>query len=41
MNRYIGVDLHTTQVTVCYLTENEEISIESINFVRSRSLFRD
>lgn len=26
--RYIGVDLHTTQITVCYLTENEEISID-------------
>ncbi|MGI8543421.1 MAG: IS110 family transposase [Aridibacter sp.] len=25
--RYIGVDLHTTQITVCYLTEKEEISI--------------
>ncbi len=22
--RYIGVDLHTTQITVCYLTEKEE-----------------
>lgn len=27
MNRYIGVDLHTTQITVCYLTEKDEISI--------------
>ena len=25
--RYIGVDLHTTQITVCYLTEKEEYSI--------------
>lgn len=25
--RYIGVDLHTTQITVCYLTEEDEISI--------------
>jgi len=25
--RFIGVDLHTTQVTVCYLTEKEESSI--------------
>ena len=24
---YIGVDLHTTQITVCYLTEKDEISI--------------
>lgn len=27
MKRYIGVDLHTTQITVCYLTEDEEISL--------------
>lgn len=27
MKRYIGVDLHTTQVTVCYLKEDEEISL--------------
>ncbi|MEO7673490.1 MAG: IS110 family transposase [Pyrinomonadaceae bacterium] len=26
--RYIGVDLHTTQITVCYLTEKEEHTIE-------------
>ena len=25
--RYIGVDLHTTQITVCYLTQQDEISI--------------
>ncbi len=25
--RYIGVDLHTTQMTVCYLTAKDEISI--------------
>ena len=25
--RYIGVDLHTTQITVCYLTEREEPAI--------------
>jgi len=25
--RYIGVDLHTTQITVCYLTEKEEVAI--------------
>jgi transposase len=25
--RYIGVDLHTTQITVCYLTERDELSI--------------
>jgi len=25
--RYIGVDLHTTQITVCYLTEKDEILI--------------
>ncbi len=24
---YIRVDLHTTQITVCYLTEKDEISI--------------
>lgn len=27
MKRYIGVDLHTTNITVCYLTEDEEIAI--------------
>lgn len=27
MMRYIGVDLHTTQITVCYLTEKEEYTI--------------
>jgi len=26
--RYIGVDLHTTQITVCYLTEKEDFSIK-------------
>jgi len=26
--RYIGVDLHTTQITVCYLTDKEEIEIK-------------
>ena len=26
--RYIGVDLHTTQITVCYLTEKEEVVIQ-------------
>lgn len=26
--RYIGVDLHTTQVTVCYMTKKEEVSIK-------------
>ena len=26
--RYIGVDLHTTQITVCYLTEKEEVAIQ-------------
>lgn len=26
--RYIGVDLHTTQITVCYLTEKEEAAIQ-------------
>lgn len=25
--RYIGVDLHTTQITVCYLREEDEVSI--------------
>ena len=26
--RYIGVDLHTTQITVCYLKDEDEISIK-------------
>jgi len=31
--RYIGVDLHTTQITVCYLTEKEEISIKKYQLI--------
>lgn len=31
--RYIGVDLHTTQITVCYLKAEEEISIEKYQLV--------
>jgi transposase len=31
--RYIGVDLHTTQITVCYLTENDEISIKKYQLI--------
>lgn len=31
--RYIGVDLHTTQITVCYLTEEDEISIRKYQLV--------
>lgn len=31
--RYIGVDLHTTQITVCYLTEKDEISIRKYQLV--------
>lgn len=27
MSRYIGVDLHTTQITVCYLKKKDEIEI--------------
>src|SRR5476651_2321588 len=30
--RYIGVDLHTTQITVCYLTEKEEFTIAKYQF---------
>ena len=26
MSRYIGVDLHTTQITVCYLKEGGKVS---------------
>ncbi len=31
--RYVGVDLHTTQITVCYLTEKDEISIRKYQIV--------
>jgi len=31
--RYIGVDLHTTQITVCYLTEKEEISMKKYQLI--------
>lgn len=31
--RYIGVDLHTTTLTVCYLTDEDEISIEKYQLI--------
>ncbi len=31
--RYIGVDLHTTQITVCYLTDKDEISIKKYQLI--------
>ncbi len=31
--RYIGVDLHTTQITVCYLTAKDEISIRKYQLI--------
>jgi len=29
--RYIGVDLHTTQITVCYLKAEEDFEIRRIS----------
>jgi hypothetical protein len=31
--RYIGVDLHTTQITVCYLKADEEVEIRKYQLV--------
>ncbi len=31
--RYIGVDLHTTQITVCYLTDEGEVSISKYQLI--------
>jgi transposase len=39
--RYIGVDLHTTQVTVCYLTEQDEISIKKYPLVEIEKFVAD
>jgi transposase len=39
--RYIGVDLHTTQITVCYLTENEEISIRKYQLIEIEKFVAD
>ncbi len=33
MSRYIGVDLHTTQVTVCYMKEKGEVSLRKYQVV--------
>jgi transposase len=39
--RYIGVDLHTTQITVCYLTEKDEISIKKYQLVEIGKFIAD
>lgn len=39
--RYIGVDLHTTQITVCYLTEKDEISIRKYQLVEIEKFVSD
>jgi transposase len=39
--RYIGVDLHTTQVTVCYLTEKDELSIRKYQLLELEKFVSD
>jgi len=39
--RYIGVDLHTTQITVSYLTENDEVSIRKYQLVEIEKFVSD
>lgn len=39
--RYIGVDLHTTQVTVCYLREKDEISIRKYQLIEMEKFVAD
>jgi hypothetical protein len=39
--RYIGVDLHTTQLTVCYLKTVEIMSSNNIGSMKSRRLRLD
>ncbi len=39
--RYIGVDLHTTQITVCYLTEKDEITIRKYQLVEIEKFVAD
>lgn len=39
--RYIGVDLHTTQITVCYLTEKDEISIRKYPLIEMEKFVSD
>jgi transposase len=39
--RYIGVDLHTTQITVCYLTEKDEISIKKYQLIEIEKFVSD
>lgn len=39
--RYIGVDLHTTQLTVCYLTEKDEITIRKYPFCELEKFVSD
>lgn len=39
--RYIGVDLHTTQITVCYLTAKDEISIRKYQLIEIEKFVSD
>jgi transposase len=39
--RYIGVDLHTTQITVCYLTKKDEISIRKYQLIEMEKFVSD
>jgi transposase len=39
--RYIGVDLHTTQITVCYLTEKDELSIRKYQLIEIAKFVAD
>lgn len=39
--RYIGVDLHTTQITVCYLTDEGEVSIGKYQLIEIEKFVSD
>lgn len=39
--RYIGVDLHTTQITVCYLTQQGEISVRKYQLIEMKRFVSD
>ncbi|MCA1626285.1 MAG: IS110 family transposase [Acidobacteria bacterium] len=39
--RYIGVDLHTTQITVCYLKEKDDISVRKYQLIEIEKFVSD
>jgi len=39
--RYIGVDLHTTQITVCYLTAKDEICVRKYQLIEIEKFVSD